>query len=350
MKECNEFKTFNDQLTAYCGKGVRSDFFKKVLAPSWWEQEMGKSRNLTISLAMIAAKTLGISLLSLLTPGSKDFLEDAPCAAYKIRANDSADTMTGTSALLYATAKAVLSGIEKQEPIDNDPMNARKEILSSAKFVDLYSLLDFCWGHGIPVLTMTPTVPGASETSMAKWHRPDGVVFRHDDKYCIFLPSNKKFQSQHLFYLAHELGHVALGHLKKEGDFINDDSITIGSAKGKWEQEANQYAISLLNGDYAFQPTDVQSSNELLRWAITEGREHQIDPGHLVLRNTNEKSTYPLGMAALNRLNQIAPEEQKNGDRPITLVKSKAYQNIDNKAYSDEQFEQIIKTIDLSVD
>ena len=349
MKECKEFEIFNTQLAAYCGKGVRSDFFKQVLAPSWWEKSMEDDRDLTISLAMIVAKKLGISLLSLLTPGSNDFLKDAPCAAYKIRANDSAVTMTGTSALLCATAKAVLSGIEKQRPIENDPMIARKEILSSAKFVDLYSLLDFCWAYGIPVLTMTPTVPGASETSIAKWHRPDGIVFRHDGKYCIFLPSNKKFQAQHLFYLAHELGHVALGHLKNEGDFINDDSITIGSAQGKYEQEANQYAISLLNGNYVFQPTLSQSIDSLVRWAIAEGREHQIDPGHLVLRNANEKSTYPLGMAALNRLNQLTPNEQKKGDRPITLVKSKAYQNLREEEYSDEQFEQISKTMNLTV-
>ena len=40
MKECKEFEIFNTQLAAYCGKGVRSDFFKQVLAPSWWEKSM----------------------------------------------------------------------------------------------------------------------------------------------------------------------------------------------------------------------------------------------------------------------------------------------------------------------
>ena len=349
MKECKEFEIFNEQLTTYCGKGVKSDFFKKVLAPSWWEHKMAESRNLTISLAMITAKKLGVSLLSLLSSGSRDFLKDTPCAAYKMHSNDSTGKMTGTSAMLCATAKAVLSGIENQNPVENNPLEVRENILSSARYVDLYSLLDYCWSHGIPVLTMTPTVPGAS-ASVAKWHRPDGVAIRDNGKYCIFLPSDKKFQAQHLFYLAHELGHIALGHLKKEGELINDDSITIEGAKSKGEQEANQYAISLLNGEYAFKPNLVtQWPEELARWAVAEGKEHRIDPGHLVLRNANEKSMYPLGMAALNRLNQIAPEEQKNGDRPITLVKSKAYQNIDEKAYSDEQLEQIAQTIDLTI-
>ena len=68
-----------------------------------------------------------------------------------------------------------------------------------------------------------------------------------------------------------------------------------------------------------------------------------------MLRNANEKSTYPLGMAALNRLNQLTPNEQKKGDRPITLVKSKAYQNLREEEYSDEQFEQISKTMNLTV-
>jgi hypothetical protein len=111
-----------------------------------------------------------------------------------------------------------------------------------------------------------------------------------------------------LFHIAHELGHLALGHIK-DGEVLVDDEIDTNSTE---EQEvmANAYALRLLTGDPEWQATSKSwpTTVALAAAAIVYGKYAQIDPGHVVLnfaRNMSTREGKNFHLVANNALERI---------------------------------------------
>jgi transcriptional regulator with XRE-family HTH domain len=115
-----------------------------------------------------------------------------------------------------------------------DPAQVRRGALDANGRVSLASLLEWSWAAGIPVLPLY----GRGAFAASAWTVGDraAVVLKETRELAVFW----------LFDLAHELGHVALGHLAG-GGMVDVESLQLDATDSEAdEREANDFALQLL--------------------------------------------------------------------------------------------------------
>jgi hypothetical protein len=120
----------------------------------------------------------------------------------------------------------------------------------------------------------------------------DGAALQDGGRPAIVLAKRKSSRAWLGFILAHEIAHIALGHLKP-GSSIVDVSLKMAtyaaeSDQDKQEADADAFALQILGGAVAesiiaawparFSPVEIAAA------ARRAGQESGIEPGHLVLR------------------------------------------------------------------
>ena len=140
----------------------------------------------------------------------------------------------------------------------------------------------------------------------------------------IVLFLNDQIGARLLFILAHELGHLARGHVP-DGGVLIDENVNKNELDNE-EEQANAFAIELLTGnvDGQFRTTGQwPNAPELARRAKEVGSTMKIDPGHIVLNyaHTMGDGFWPVANAALAR---ITPE--KDG---LKLIRAKMADHLD---------------------
>ena len=141
-----------------------------------------------------------------------------------------------------ATRAAQLVNIAVAEAPLAPPKSAsqiRREILGHGEsWVSFSNLIDYCWALGIPVIHLM-TCPTAN--------RPDGLRPRIKGRPVIVLCRNSRSSAWLLFILAHELAHIALGHIDDDGMLIDEN--VKRNIQDTEETEANRFAEEVLSGD-----------------------------------------------------------------------------------------------------
>jgi len=117
-----------------------------------------------------------------------------------------------------------------------------------------------------------------------KAKKMDGLASVRGNHYAIVLSKNAKYSAWLLYILAHELGHIVLGHVSADGVLLDE----LVDRKGGDEEEiaANTFALELLTGDEELKVEHKGghvSARGLARAASDAGVNEQIDPGHIVL-------------------------------------------------------------------
>ena len=115
--------------------------------------------------------------------------------------------------------------------------------------------------------------------------------------------------SWQLFILAHELGHLACGHVPENGALFDEN--VHDTEPDDEERAADCYAVELLTGKEA---TEIgvngrwPKAADLARLAGDYGRRNQIDPGHVVLNYAHHAGPafFPVARAALKHLDPVA--------------------------------------------
>lgn len=115
--------------------------------------------------------------------------------------------------------------------LPTDPAQIRAELEQDGG-VSLESLTGWAWDRGIVVI---PT-PWSQNFSGAAWHV--------DSRPVVVLSSEQRWLAFWLFDLAHELGHIALGHPEGKGVVEIDKPGT--ETDDRHEEEANRFALELL--------------------------------------------------------------------------------------------------------
>jgi IrrE N-terminal-like domain len=112
-----------------------------------------------------------------------------------------------------------------------------------------------------------------------------------------------------LFILAHEIGHIAKGHLGSgDGEAILDETISNDQTPDQQEREANEFASGILTPDgKGIRMPIALKAEDLASAALRYGREHGISPGHVILNAAKHtriggNSLFALGNAALHYL------------------------------------------------
>jgi len=123
----------------------------------------------------------------------------------------------------------------------------------------------------------------------------------------ILLTKNHPMSAWELFFLSHELGHIAAGHVtRKEAlleEHLGEDWRRIAASDSQ-ERAADKWARVLLGGadEIRFEIGGQITPNGLARAAQEQARIHQTDAGHLILRLAFETKNWPVANATLRVL------------------------------------------------
>ena len=162
--------------------------------------------------------------------------------------------------------------------------------------IRLSSLLDWAWDSGVAVVPLQ----GRGGFCAATWALGDSPI--------AVLKETREFAVFWLFDLAHELGHIARGHLDSGGVVDLDNLRPAGLAPvgdDERERDANEFALRLLLGDYG----------ALLGEVRKESRGHYLrfrDAVATVARRRSVSSGL-LGMVAAHELSDIGEPKDRWG-------------------------------------
>ncbi|WP_353612238.1 ImmA/IrrE family metallo-endopeptidase [Mycobacterium sp. ACS4331] len=166
-------------------------------------------------------------------------------------------------------------------PVGSLPPTAeelRTAILKSGRLVGLTELLTFCWAVGVAVVQL--------EVFPLSAKRMHAMTVKVGDRYAILLGSRSSYPAQASFVVAHELGHIAGGHLGDSAALLDvEDPLDIANRDDE-EAEADKYALSLLTGSAELSVlanTSGYNATQVAHAAIREAFTVQIEPGTLAL-------------------------------------------------------------------
>jgi transcriptional regulator with XRE-family HTH domain len=181
---------------------------------------------------------------------AKGVLSSVPEAhAVLKRRSTTGDSSAGMILLAESLARrAALAYRERPGHVPNDPKQIRDTMDAGNGSVTLEPLLRWCWENGVVVVPMA----AKGGLSAAAWMIGDQPV--------VVIKESPDYQAYWLFALAHELGHLGLGHV------VNDGVVDIGSATevsdDEQEQQANEFALDLLVPDHVSMLQEIRRRSE----------------------------------------------------------------------------------------
>jgi len=284
------------------------------LMPEWWSAEIEVTPGAAQRAKIYLAKALSLQI--------RAFSEDPPRVAFdlpkekrfKLSAKTSEDDVAVAVALAKSASRIALNAIANDHsPLPPSAAEIRGQILASgAPWVGLEQILELCWSNGVPVLHLASPLLG---------RKMDGIAMSIKGRPSIVL-SNVRKQGFLLFHLAHELGHIALGHLSENGAIVDDEINKNESDEGRnfQEIEADRFAIELLTGNADTRLTlpRLMQARSLADTATRFGRERQIDPTHAVLNVAhNNRKIFPLCVSAVKEISGKTTDQEVVRERAL---------------------------------
>ena len=176
--------------------------------------------------------------------------------------------------------------------LPSDGRQVHEEARTPDGEVTLASLARWAWSRGVPVVPLL----GRGGFQAAVWTDIDVPV--------IVLKESRELSVYWLFDLAHECGHLALGHVKDIG-LVDVDSPSLRETADAMEQAANEFALNVL----------VPNHSDLLTEVRRESR-----GSHLMFKGAVDSVAHRakvnagmLGMIAAYALTDIGEEKDRWG-------------------------------------
>ncbi|MGQ6610545.1 ImmA/IrrE family metallo-endopeptidase [Serratia sp. IR-2025] len=298
------------------------------LLPEWWDDSLAETPAGKQYASLHLARIFSLAPESLKDDsGSVSFCFDGH-HRFKHRVDLAEDDLTIATAIAYSAARIASSnfGIDYDPDVDLDWASVRKKLLKTSPYVTLPSLVRFCHMSGIPVVYIKNFPQKACKMA--------GMALMCSGRPVIILTQAKKYGFM-LFDLAHELGHIAKGHLKASADGVFVDRKIDSGATADQEGEANSYAFGLLAGKEALRIVPkgrYLNAEGLARAAKSYGEEHSIDPTHVVLNYGFGLKHWGVATNALKHLCKGNPADQE-------IVQSLLMEDLDIDSISDDDLE-----------
>jgi len=252
--------------------------------PRWWSEEAETSPSARAELRFGVARRLGLDPRSLLEDADAPRFLWTEEARFKHAADEGELERAGITSFGRALA-AVLINATPTPPRSVTGSTAgglREAILNAGRpFVDLGDLLSLCWATGVPVVYLR----------VFPWPRKRmaAMTVRVGERWAILLAQDSQYPAPVAFYLAHELGHIALGHLAAEQVIVDlETEGTLEEAGDEEEHAADAFALELLTGRPRPEvlPSSASakpSGRGLAEAALAEAAALRIEPGTLAL-------------------------------------------------------------------
>jgi hypothetical protein len=189
---------------------------------------------------------------------------------------------------------------ESRSLADTTAAQLREAVLSPSgpKYVRLIDLLTAGWSAGVPIVYLR----------VFPWPRKRmaAMCVLVGNRAAILLAKDSIFPAQIAFYVAHEIGHLALGHLEPGAALVDMDQErpTFGDQDSE-EGAADSYALELLTGSAQLtvvSGTGHASGPELARVALSASESVGIEPGTLALLFGYSSGRWPTVMNAMKRI------------------------------------------------
>lgn len=264
--------------------GFDREFVRSVVLPEWWEDSLAEvpanralaedaiARHLGMSVAALSRSSVPLSLPSLAHVKFK---------RYKNKVNE-----TVAPAILVAqrAAKIIVESMSALPAFDlGRATNVRATILRKHRYVNLPSLVEFCWDHGIVVLHLAK-IPRKSKLF-------DGLAMFCGDRPVLVLGSRRDSPSWLSFHLAHELCHVLRHHVTPGSPPLADSDL-MSTSTDQQENETDRAACEILTGMPNPKVPDLKlTAPKLAIEALQSGPDRGIDPGvyALVYGRSNDR-------------------------------------------------------------
>lgn len=202
-------------------------------------------------------------------------------ARFKHLSNEDETELAGITSFGRALASALVAASPAPQTATGAlyAPELRERVLASGRpYVDLLDLLTLCWLVGVPVVHLR-VFPWPQKRMAA-------MSVAIEERSAILLAKDAVHPPAVAFYLAHELGHVALGHLGADRIIVDLEGPEGPTADGDDEEEvaADRFALELLTGHP--EPTVVTSgatanATRLAAAALAAADELHIEPGTL---------------------------------------------------------------------
>ena len=261
--------------------------------PSWWNDDLASNPSGCAELRFALARRLGISPKTLMGERVEFVWKDE--AHFKhLSTEDPSERAVLTSFGMAIGHQLVKATPEAPQLEGIDALSLRNAVLQDNSFVNLQGLLSICWAFGIPVIALR-VFPLTAKAMHA-------MVVRISGRYAILLGRDDRYPALAAFTLAHELGHVLLGHLDPVTVLVDLKDPATAPKTDNQELEADRFGLELLTSrsDPTIE-TNLRSFNAptLARAVIQAAPKYKIEPGTLALILAHSRGVWPVAMSAL---------------------------------------------------
>ena len=257
-----------------------------ALMPDWWDGTAADSSAGAWEFVLMVSRRLGLDAVAL-AGGEVRRLGEVSAPRFKHTARVSSDDLGPASLIAGALAKAIVAATLRKPVVGRlSPDQVRESILAGgAARVDFDALLNFAWQRGVPVIPL-PHLPNGIK-------KMDAAALRVGERPAIVISRRNESKAWLSFILAHELGHILLGHVPENGSIVEGSihdtaAFEAESQLDVQEREANDFAHAVLGGEAAdavisrWNPR--ASEMELVDSALAAASKLRTAPGQLILR------------------------------------------------------------------
>lgn len=250
--------TMKDLVNKLSKLGFSEGYIRENGLPSWWNTELDNKPFAVLEGAGYIADRFNIDPQSLL-------YKTRPVRFNKFHSSNVKDkSLDAACALAVRIGELIGYGLDgeiKDFSLPTNPEDIRNEILKTRPKVDLIALLRYCWDKGVAVAYFSNLPKSKLVKSI------DGLIYQYYNTPIILLNCHYTSAVYVTFYLAHLLGHIALGHHQNEV-FI-DENINITSEE-KQEEPANKFASSLLVNIYSEERVTIEGQSKDINYYLED--------------------------------------------------------------------------------
>jgi Zn-dependent peptidase ImmA (M78 family) len=264
--------------------------------PAWWSEEALSSQSAKAELRFTIARKLGLNPKALFHDEVEFVWKDE--ARFKHLSNETDGQKAALTSFGISVCRMLVRTLTAEPAaVSVEALELRMSILQRRTFIDLQGLLAACWAIGVPVIHLRVFPLDAK--------RMHAMAVKAAGRHAILLGRDADYPAPVAFTLAHEIGHIMLGHIAASSAII-DVGDPLGPNQGDIEEEeADRYALELLLGTPR---PDIQTnvkrfnSAQLAQAVLDQGPTQRIEPGTLALCLAYEYDLWPVANAAMQHI------------------------------------------------
>jgi hypothetical protein len=250
--------------------------------PTWWSDDADASSSARAELRYSLARKLGLEPHSLLEDqDAPQFVWKEPAQFKHMSGETDIEKWVLTS---FGSALGKILSLATTTPqlgVTKSALELRAAILESQVYVRFVDLLALCWSLGIPTVHLR--VFPLTKKRMA------AMSVRVGTGYAILLGKDATYPPQIAFYLAHELAHIFLNHVKDNEVLVDLDRDGASELQKETDEEeiaADAFALELLTGFSELQVFPIglgAGARSLAKAALEAAPRVRVEPGTLAL-------------------------------------------------------------------